>query len=160
MSESWTLHEQRDYAWEYFKVHAQQRMALFNFFVVFSSLAATGLVTTLQDKTQARVVGITLGVLLILISYVFSKLDQRVAFLVKHAESALKLIEGKFSSEDSGGESRFELFTAEETHTQKKRNGARHWPWQRHMTYSDCFRLTFLAFGIIGLMGILLSVVC
>lgn len=157
MCETWTLHEQREYAWEYFKVHAQQRMSLFNFFVVFSSLATTGLVTTLQDKAQAHLVGIALGVLLVLISFVFSKLDQRVAFLIKHAESAVKLIESKFSHEDSEGESPFALVTAEEAFTQERRNRARYWPWQRHLTYSNCFQLAFWTFGVIGTAGMLLS---
>ena len=82
----WTLRDHRNATWEYFKVHAQQRMSLFNFFVVFSSLATTCLVATFREETRAHMLGVGLGILLMVVSFIFWKLDERVRFLIKHAE--------------------------------------------------------------------------
>jgi len=144
----WTLQTHRDYVWEYFKVHAQQRMSLFNFFVVFSSLATTCLVATFQEKTRAPTVGMAIGVLLIIISFTFWKLDERVRFLIKHAENALKWIESTYPLEDDVVNPHvLRLFTCEEKHT--KCNG--------DLTYSKCFKVAFLVFGVVGLVGVILS---
>jgi len=37
-----------DYAWRYFSLHAGQRIAIFNFFVVLSGLSLPGLAACLQ----------------------------------------------------------------------------------------------------------------
>jgi hypothetical protein len=148
MTDTWTLRDHRDYAWEYFKVHAQQRMSLFNFFVIFSSLATTCLVATFQEKAQAHLVGIGLGVLLLAISFVFWKLDERVRFLVKHAERALKWIETKYHADGPDEKPHvLQLFTCEEALTAD----------ELAVTYAKCFRWTFFAFGLVGLVGAILS---
>jgi hypothetical protein len=151
MSDNWTLHNHRECAWEYFKVHAQQRMSLFNFFVVFSSLATTCMVGTFNEKTRSHLVGIGIGILLMLISFIFWMLDERVRFLIKHAERALKWIESKYDLEDCHDcPHMLRLFTCEETLTAD----------ERPFTYSKCFHWTFLAFGVVGLAGIILSASC
>lgn len=129
-------------------MHAQQRISLFNFFVVFSSLATTALVGTFHEKTRAHVVGVGLGVLLIFISFIFWMLDERVRFLIKHAEHALKWIETKYEPDDCGGRSDvLRLFTCEEAVTSQ----------ERPLTYSKCFQWTFLVFGLVGLIGAIVS---
>jgi hypothetical protein len=149
MAKSWTLQDHRGYAWEYFKVHAQQRMSLFNFFVVFSSLATTCLVATFPEKTHTHTVGAAIGILLMVISFIFWKLDKRVRFLIKHAESALKWIESTYSLDDCADKSHvLRLFTYEEERT----------TGEGHLTYAKCFGVTFLAFGLVGLAGLVLSV--
>ena len=158
MTENLTLKEQREYAWEYFKVHAQQRMAIFNFFVVFSSLVTVGLAGTYQKEIKAYLVGAVLGFLLMLISFVFCKLDKRVGFLIKHAESALKWIECKFPLEEcEDGAHVLQLFVLEETRTRSERKMPWYTPWQWHLTYSNCFGLAFWVFGLIGLVGTVVS---
>jgi hypothetical protein len=148
MSDNWTLRDHREYAWEYFRVHAQQRMSLFNFFVLFSSLATTGLVGTFHEKTHIHIVGIGLGLLLMFISVVFWRLDERVRFLIKHAERALKWIETKYELEDCAGRPHvLRLFTCEESITSN----------ERPLTYSKCFQWTFLLFGLVGLVGAIIS---
>ena len=72
-----------------FDLHAHQRMSLFNYFLIASGSVAAGLAASLQRSGLFQILGTGLGALLILISFVFWKLDQRTAFLVKHAEEAL-----------------------------------------------------------------------
>ena len=78
-----------DHAWRYFALHAQQRISVFNFFVVLSGILATGIGAGIQaGKSMAPVVAI-LGALLALFSYVFYRLDGRGSELVKLGEEAL-----------------------------------------------------------------------
>jgi hypothetical protein len=126
-------------------------MSLFNFFVVFSSLATTCLVATFQERTRAHMVGVGLGILLMAISFTFWKLDERVRFLIKHAEGALKWIETKYDLKGYDDKPCvLRLFTYEETLT----------AGERPFTYSMCFRWAFLIFGLIGLAGTVFSATC
>ena len=85
-----------DHAWRYFALHAQQRMSVFNFFIVLSGIISTGIGAGLQaGKAMAPVVAI-LGTLLALFSFVFYRLDRRGSELVKLAEAALVAGEARF----------------------------------------------------------------
>lgn len=66
---------------------------MFNFFVVLSGLVTAGLGATVQGSPRMAVLGMLLGFVLMLLSFVFWKLDQRSSFLVKHAEDAAIEIE-------------------------------------------------------------------
>src|SRR4051794_23723757 len=81
------------HAWAYFSLHAGQRITIFNYFVVFSGILATGLATAIQGPPRLASIGVALGLLLSLLSYLFWQLDRRTSFLVKHAEDAIKTIE-------------------------------------------------------------------
>jgi len=146
-----SLRNHREYAWEYFKVHAQQRMSLFNFFVVFSSLATTCLVATFQEKASAHTIGIGIGMLLMAISIIFWRIDKRVRFLIKHAENVLKWVEGTYTFDDGEDSPHvLKLFMCEERQTAR----------ERPATYSKCFEMAFLVFGLVGLSGTITSAVC
>jgi hypothetical protein len=64
-------------SWNYFQQHAQQRLSLFNFFVVFASLMTTGLISTFQTKYEIHFIGIGVGLVLAFISFIFWKIDER-----------------------------------------------------------------------------------
>lgn len=82
-----------EHAWRYFELHANQRISIFNYFVVISGAVSAGIAATWQGSQHFSIVGIVLGLLLSVVSFVFWKLDQRVSFLIKHAESALAEVE-------------------------------------------------------------------
>jgi hypothetical protein len=82
-----------DHAWRYFELHANQRIAVFNFFVVISGAGATAIGAVLMAGPQWGVLGIAVGALMIVLAYLFWRLDQRTAFLVKHAERSLAAAE-------------------------------------------------------------------
>jgi len=115
MTEAWTLKNKREYAWEYFKLHAAQRMAVFNFFVVISAILTAGLAATLKKDSDGQVFGFFLSVGMMLISFVFWKLDHRVGYLIKHAERALKVMECSLKEDPNG--QYVSLFSSEETET-------------------------------------------
>lgn len=81
------------HAWRYFELHANQRMSVFNFVLALSGVASAGLAALLQGSSRLSFLGVLRGVLLALVAFVFWKLDQRVSFLIKHAEAALSELE-------------------------------------------------------------------
>ena len=71
MSDDWPLKEKREYAWNYFQLHARQRMAAFNFFVVISALLTAGLARSLENDYENPFIGIVLGFGLMAITFLF-----------------------------------------------------------------------------------------
>ena len=148
------MEEQRDHAWRYFQLHASQRMASFNFFVVLCALLTAGLAGTFQAKGGAHLLGAMLGLSLIVVSFVFWKLDQRVRYLIKHAEDALKEIERIWDQNvDKPQPSSIALFCSEERKTSETKSRAGFLPWQWHLSYSQCFGVMYCLFGTLGLVG-------
>ena len=74
-------------------------MSTFNFFIILAALLTTGLAGTFVKEFEWDVVGVFLGSGLVIISFAFWKLDQRVRFLIKHAENALKAFEANYASD-------------------------------------------------------------
>lgn len=72
-----TEKELRDYVWNYFQVHAAQRLTTFNFYIALSTAVTTGLFATLSQAFRVPLLGVVLGILLITFSFVFWKLDHR-----------------------------------------------------------------------------------
>ncbi len=151
MNKSYSLKEAQQYIWQYFALHAGQRMTTFNYYVVLSSFTTTGLVTTFQPNFSNHYLGITLGILLLLLSFIFWKLDRRVRFLIKHSETFLKQIESELSNElpfDA-----IKVFTNEEFET-KQLKDKRVYFWQRQLSYSENFSIVFLSFAAFGFVGL------
>ncbi len=151
--------ESRDYAWKYFQLHAGQRMSIFNFFVLISAILTAGLASALQRNGDFQFVKIALSVGLLFVSFSFWKLDQRVRFLVKHAESILKKIETESVNKGENSEE-LSLFIQEEIKTQQLSDD---WklccPCYWHLSYSKCFCIIYFIFAALGIMGIVLSLV-
>lgn len=139
----------REHAWKYFEIHANQRIVIFNYFLVVSGAIAAGLATTLQGSARFASLGIVLGCLLILVAFVFWKLDQRVSFLIKRAELALSETEVLFPMPGA------HLFMKEPMAT-KSASESGSW-WSRHWTYGKSFRFVFSAMAAFGVAGALLS---
>ncbi|MBL4767791.1 MAG: hypothetical protein JKY94_08770 [Rhodobacteraceae bacterium] len=126
-----------DHAWNYFQLHANQRVTVFNYYVVFSGLLVTGMVATTQTSPSLAFVGVVSGLLLSVLSYVFFRLDERVSFLIKNAENVIKKLEPSGAS----------IFSdeVEQTTAAAKQKGL----W----TYGKAFRTMFITMGLIGLVG-------
>ena len=146
--------EARDYAWEHFKLHATQRFTTFNFFIVLSVLMTTGLATALSKDFQFPELAFYLSMLLVVISFVFWKLDQRARQLLEVSKDALKELENA-----AGEELQFwALFRVEVIRT-NKRKAESHLlaPHRWHLTYLHCFGVIYALFGILGAIGLYIS---
>lgn len=134
-----------DHSWKYFELHAGQRMTVFNYFIVLSGIIVTGIAGTVQLPYRFSVLGTALGFTLSLLSFVFWKLDQRAAFLVKHAEAAHIVAESKLFQPGS------RIF-AEEPTAHERASEAQNIlirPW----TFGRSFRLVFVVMGLIGVIA-------
>ncbi len=116
-------------------------MTMFNFFVVLSGLVTAGLGTTLQGPSRLAILGIFLGLLLMLLSFVFWKVDQRAAFLVKHAEVACIEIERHLLPPAA------QLFASEQASFHHATVGkAIRGPW----TFGRSLRVAFAGMALVG----------
>jgi hypothetical protein len=144
----------RKYIWDYFHLHASQRLTTFNFYLVLSTLLSTGLFSTFQKDFTIVPVGIVLGLMLFILSFVFWKLDERNKGLIKHAEAALKYLEEQNQIGTVGQQTEIlSIFTREDIETNRLRAINSIMPWRNLYSYSDCFRFIFILFSIIGLLG-------
>lgn len=146
-------------AWNYFQQHAQQRLSFFNFFVVFSVLMTTGLISTFQEKYDVHSIGIAVGMMLSLISYVFWKIDDRNKYLTKKGENAIKQIEKHYScAKCYPGQPEFQIFTIEENRTDElKKMQLQKNIFSRQISHSKSFNLIFIIFFVVGVLGAGLS---
>lgn len=137
-----------EHAWRYFQLHATQRITVFNYFLLISGIVVSGLAAALQGSQRFSSLGIVLGLLLTLVSFVFWKLDQRTTFLIKHAELILIEIEKETSDK------KFQIFNRESETTSTEINNN---IWLRQWSYGESFRLIFATMSCFGLGGTILS---
>ena len=149
----------RKQAWDFFQMQAGQRLTTFNFYIALSSLLSGGLAATLKANMPIPYVGVILGSLLVLFSFIFWKLDSRNRELIKSAEETLKFFESKASLLDVDERPHIaRRFLREEFDTAEKQ-AANSWRiWRNHYSYSHCFRVVFFAFTIVGILGAVYSV--
>lgn len=137
-----------EHAWKYFEVHAAQRLSIFNFFVVMLGSVTAGVAATFETSHNWSYIGLVLSFVLLLLSFVFWKLDQRTAFLVKHAEQVLIEAEKALLSDSQ------RIFTSEVGITSKRTRGP---AFQRMWTYSQSFRLIFVFAALLAVLGFAIS---
>lgn len=87
-----------DHLWKYFEIHSQQRMMLFNFYIVICGVISSVIGYGIQSTKDLISLEITLCILLALFSFLFYKLDQRTSFLIKRSEKALANFENQFNT--------------------------------------------------------------
>jgi hypothetical protein len=158
MRERNSLKEQKEYAWNYFQLHAGQRMTTFNFFIVISALLTTALVNSINEEECGHlscIVGVAISISLCVVAFVFCKLDRRVSFLIKHAEKALKSFENENQKNESDIEQVYALFSTEEKQTNSIRRKKTFCFWRRHLTFKDCFNIIYYVVFSIGGIGLI-----
>ncbi|MEK5763112.1 hypothetical protein [Acinetobacter junii] len=133
-----------EHAWKYFELHSNQRTTLFNYFLFIMAGLGTAVGVILQADIKYSFVGIFLCCFILLVSFLFWKLDQRTSFLIKQSEKVFKLLE-RNSSVDIG------IFCQEDSNLARE-NSSRVW-LDKIITYGKIFRWTFFITGFIGYLG-------
>ena len=153
--------EERDrkYAWDYFHLHSTQRLATFNFYITIAIAILAGISTVLQPTINLPYIAIVLGAALALLSFVFWKLDQRNKMLIGVAETALKEIEKRLEAKDHDHPHMplISLLRMDERMVKTRRQKKSVFFWKNHYSYTDCFNLIFLLFGISGISSIIVG---
>ena len=142
--------EFRDYAWNYFKAHAEARLTTFRFYLVFCTLIVAGMLAiTGEGKQSTAAAG--LAFLLSFLSFVYWKVDVRHKQIIKHAEAALMFIESESRLPDQDGMPHIlKLFQREEHATRTLKRFPRSLSLDAHFSYSICVNLVFIIFGATG----------
>jgi len=131
----------RDYAWDYFALHADQRIKTFNFFVVFATLLAGAIVGLIKDKGDIRWISL-LGFLLFFLSIIFWALDRRNRGLVRNGEEAIKFLDAELDLPDFRGAPHvLQIFAHDDHFTDEG----------FHITYSKCLGFVFFIFAVLGI---------
>lgn len=137
------------YIWKYFSLHANQRIVLFRFYLVFFSLyvlASAHLVGLFHKDTYGEeIISIFLSLFFILISVIFWTVDSRNRNLIHNAEDAFRSREKIFNFQPSDNgfaecKNTLKIFTIE---NQNK---------PCFMCHTFCFRVIFFS-------GIILSII-
>lgn len=131
--------DDREYAWNYFNFHADQRLKTFNFFIIITTIFLGGIFPVLTIKNYNYL--ILIGLPISFFSYIFWKLDIRNKELISVAESELKKLEESNTSK---------LFIKEYNYTKDKK---------KHFSFTDSFNLVFLTYGFIGLFSTFLIII-
>ena len=146
--------ELRKQAWDFFQMQSGQRLTTFNYYVFICSVACTGLASSFRADSSNPYIGISFGLLLVLFSFIFLKIDHRNRDLIKGAEEALKFFERTSTIQDADdGPHIAKRFLREDFDTCNKKQ-AKSWKlWLNTYSYSECFRLVFTIFAVVGFSG-------
>jgi len=128
------MSDQRQYVWNYFQLHASQRLTTFKFYITISSIISTGYVAIVGTNV-IPILAILFGFILSLLSFIFCKLDSRNKQLIKNAEEALKYLESIHDSSNGiptnkNVASVLKIFTYEEEQTNRMKKDKSFWPWR------------------------------
>lgn len=143
----------RDHAWEYFELHADQRLKTFHFYILLETgLVAAMLLAVRVGQPDLRMLAV-IGLTMVFFSYVFWKLDYRTKGMIKVAEEALKLFERRTFGADMEMAN-----TAPFTNDPQVRGLVGISPFGT-LSYSKCFGAVFIAFAILGAAIMIASIV-
>jgi|tagenome__1003787_1003787.scaffolds.fasta_scaffold20947726_2 hypothetical protein len=134
--------ELRDYSWKYFSYHADQRLKSFNFFLLFLTAAIAGLLSH-SEHLENPGFWIGGGFSLLILTFLFWKLDRRHRTLIHIAEDALRVLESSMNFEQSTDLDKLNIFIAAARETEKQRSSSR-----LYFTCTRCFNFIFLIVGI------------
>ncbi len=139
--------------WDYFVIHANQRMQILNFYIVLETFFITGLLTLFQLDGELTAFRFIVCIAIIFFSLIFYALDTRTKAMIKFSEDVLKTIEQKNVAK-YGNE--IMIFNIEQEKTIYERRG--NWIAKHFLSYSKLFRLIFQFFTLIGLLGIVFEI--
>lgn len=123
-----------------------------------SALFTTALATSFTEEFNYPAIGVILGIGLVVIAFVFWKLDQRIRFLIKLAEKALRTIESHWVNEKESPANPLALFSIEKIEAGKKCGESPWWkPHSYHLKYSGCFGVTYILIAVVGIIGTIAS---
>jgi hypothetical protein len=138
----------RQYAWDYFSLHADHRLRAFHFYILLSTALLGGFALTVKGAGAPQGWMSVFGLLLVFFSFVFWKMDARTRQLVKNGENALKFLDDQHGLEDRDGLPHpLRLFSRE---AEMSRRLAVFPVLSGHFTYARCFRWVFAMFAIVG----------
>lgn len=142
----------RKYAWDYFALHADQRLKAFHFYILLSTAVLGGFAVLLRNGVFQKWMAV-FGLFLVFFSFVFWKLDNRTRVLIKHGEAAMEFLDAQHPLAPMEGVPHPLAIFAREKYLSAE---LPLFPLlSAHFTYARCFRWVFSFFSIIGIAAII-----
>ncbi|HEX9397837.1 MAG TPA: hypothetical protein VF943_13980 [Burkholderiales bacterium] len=137
----------RDHAWDYFELHAEQRLKAFHFYILLETgLVAGLLLATRAGSPDIRMITV-IGLLMAFFSIIFWKIDFRTKGMIKISEEALKLYEKrKFGNQNDDDL----IHSTPFLNDPQVRGLVGRSPFGT-LSYSKCFGAVFAVFALLGL---------
>lgn len=149
--------ELRNYVWNYFQYHGSQRLATFHYYILISSLIASGYFLAVKSFP---VLGIVLGILLMLLSFVFWNLDCRNRQALNISIDALEYIENQeLAGESEETRNKLNIMTRDLRLTQELRAKKIFGFWSQPLHYSACMNIIYSSFSVFGLVAVVFAVI-
>ena len=152
-----SLENARNHAWNYFALHAQQRISVFQYFISIETALITAAFLTLQYKEELEnpLWPIVLGPAIIIFSFVFWKIDQRTRDLIVRAETSLKQIENEICKDLP---SNVCLPFSEDPQTKSDSNFSTFPLFPGRLTYSQAFGTIYVISAFFGCLFFALTI--
>lgn len=147
--QSFDLESLLRYSWDYFRVHADQRMSIFNFFVALAVLMTGGLVGTFHKNFGMPALGTVLGLGLGFVSF-FSRTSRLHSLSLRNTSRRSEVLTDRTFTQ---------LFSWESAVTRGLRSSRKRWSPAAQFSYAQSFNLLFLFFGLVGAVGSILSLI-
>jgi hypothetical protein len=128
--------EVAEFAFKWFELHADQRLKVFNFFLIIAGICVAGFFTAMQARNS--VAASFISIVLILVCFCFKQLDLRTAQLVEIGEDYLRDWLGH-KNKIIGSTNVNLIVRADKT--------------RRCLSYRQVFNLLFSLFALVGLLG-------
>ena len=94
----------RTYAWDWFEYHAGQRTSMFNYGIAAAAILAAGYGSSIEKEPE---VSVAIGVVGIIVSLSFLRVDARNRFLVDRGEAMLRAVEATLMPQVAVGTKEF-----------------------------------------------------
>lgn len=140
--------------WNYFSLHANQRMQLLHFYILLETFVITGFLTFFQLSGDFKAIRVLLSGSIIFFSLVFKGLDVRAKEMIKYSENAIRYIEKKYILKYNGD---IMIFCIEEEETAHARR--ENWLTRNFLSYSKLFNCIYFFFTAIGFVCIVISLI-
>lgn len=140
--------------WQYFSLHASQRIQMLNFYIVLETFLLTAWLTLLQVDTGFSFPRIIIGIALILFSIVFYVLDIRTKSMIKLCEESLSKVEKNYIKQFG---KKYMIFNLERDNTADERKKSKLKRW--FLSYSKLLRVIYGFFALTGILAIIMELV-
>ena len=141
-------HHMRDYAWNYFEYHAEQRLRSFRLYLILVAVDIATLGTIIRNDKFEECIWV-FGIALCVLSWLFWKLDLRNKQLVRNGEEALKYLdEQEFLEDCEDGPHKLKIFARDDFFNSGKKHRCK---LDAPLTYSAFYAIIFLFIGIMGI---------
>jgi len=148
----------RQQAWDYFALHAQQRLTTVRFYLIVAAALTAASIASLGGNFEFPGLGQVAGSLLSILSFAFWRLDLRNRELIKAAEAALRSFEVSGRADECTREPPVAwLFTREYRQSEKRKQEGSWKSWVPLRSYSHVFNLLFASFFAVGILFTVLA---